>query len=382
MIRVLIAEDSRVFQKVLVSCLEKEPGIQIVGIVDNGIDAVRKCHLLRPDLVTMDIFMPKMNGLEATRKIMKECPTRIVIISSMINATNLRYAFEAMHAGAVEVIDKPQNMNGENFSQIRSKLTELLTQTMMAEPEKRFSWVGDTPWPMTEPSTPGQSNYEVVISRPTISPAPVDYLDDIEFENTVKDPDYRPQLLCIGGSTGAPAVISDILKHLPPSFNMPIIIAQHIVKGFVRGMANWLDSSMDLSVGIADDKERLTPGRAVLAPDGKHIGVSKWGAVKLSSREEPDVHVPSVDALFKSVASAYGGQAIGIILSGMGRDGVDGLLQMRESEIFIEGGDPSTFAISSDGMVYFGTDHETDPIMVYNLSDGSYDVYYKGILPA
>ena len=181
MIRVLIAEDSQVFQRVLIACLEKEPGIQIVGVVDNGLDAVKQCHLLKPDLVTMDIFMPKMNGLEATRKIMKECPTRIVIISSMINATNLRYSFEAMHAGAVEVIDKPQNMNGDSFDRIKAKLIGLLTQMMAAEPEKRFSWVGETPWPTIEPriSRPCNIDIDIVIRQPSVTPSKKAFLDDI-----------------------------------------------------------------------------------------------------------------------------------------------------------------------------------------------------------
>ncbi len=365
MIKVLIAEDSVVFQKVLLSFLSKDDNIKVVGVVDNGMDAIEQCKQLKPDLITMDIFMPTLNGLEATRRIMAECPTRIVIISSMIDAKNLQYSLEAIQAGAVEVIAKPQDMISGNYDLVREKLIRVLRQTMNAQPLKRFSWLVSHPWdspkPMMVPSVP-----EPVVQWPTKKPLESSNLSS-SFSRNVKSADgttsrnkifetstgkasekddnepivvkWRPQpiphgfvphVICIGGSTGAPAVISDVLRCLPADFKLPILIAQHIVKGFVQGMADWLNSIVSLNVGIAKDGQRPGRGQVLFAPDDAHLSVNN-GHIKLQPRSPNDLYVPSVDRLFKSVAKDYGPFSLGIVLSGMGRDGAEGLLEMRRT---------------------------------------------------
>jgi two-component system, chemotaxis family, protein-glutamate methylesterase/glutaminase len=364
MIKVLIAEDSMVFQKVLVSFLKKESNIEIIGIVDNGFEAVEQCKLLKPDLITMDIFMPKMNGLEATRRIMAECPTRIVIISSMIDAKNLQYSLEAIQAGAVEVIAKPQDMITGNYDAVQDKLVKVLRQTMAAEPMKRFSWLVSRPWEISTPvmvtptedfskterrSSPpgGIGEYEIVDAKDLgegRGPSRPIGIGAEEREGRADGspivvrwrpqpiPDsFTPHIICIGGSTGAPAVISDVLRCLPGNFAVPILIAQHIVKGFVKGMADWLDSIVEISVKIAVDGEKPQSGKVLFAPDDNHLDISGKGRIKLSPRNRSDLYVPSVNRLFSAAANAYGAFGLGIVLSGMGRDGADGLLEMREA---------------------------------------------------
>lgn len=348
MIRVLIADDSQVFQRLISSCLEQDPDIEIVGIVDNGIDAVEQCRQLKPDLVTMDVFMPRMTGLEATRQIMKECPTRIVIISSMINATHMALSFEAMQAGAIDVIDKSRST-----IEVANRLSELLAQSMMARPERRLTWSPQSPstpppsvptW--TIPAEPPEDT-GLPGKRPSVPHTPKMLLESLAFDQAAAAMDYRPKLICIGGSTGAPAVVADLLRGLPATFHVPIVVAQHIVKGFVRGMAGWLNASVRLEVAVAEDDERLLPGRVLFAPADMHIGVTKKERVVLTPKTPGDLYVPSVNHLFHSVARAYRSRALGIILSGMGSDGADGLARMRENGAF-------TIAQSESSAVVYG----------------------------
>lgn len=335
MIRVLIVEDSAVFQKVLTSFLKDEGNIEIVGIVDNGLDAVRKCRELKPDLVTMDIFMPEMNGLEATRRIMAECPTRIVIISSMINATNLKYSFEAIQAGAIEVIEKPSDMMRGNYEKVREGLLAVLKRTMEADPIKRFSWLVENPWADSPPVFRPSLRHSVVLpflkseDMVPVNSIPVPTDIRIEFVPTEIPADFVPWVICIGGSTGAPAVISDLLRSLPADFRIPIVIAQHIVKGFVNGMAEWLDSMAALKVKIAENGERPAPGQVLFAPDNMHIGFADKRRIELTPGGTEDLYIPSINILFHSAARVYKNKALGIVLSGMGKDGAIGLLEMR-----------------------------------------------------
>ncbi len=344
MLRVLIADDSQVFQRLISNCLEQNPNIQVVGIVDNGIDAVNQCKRLKPDLVTMDVFMPKMTGLEATRQIMKECPTRIVIISSMINATHMALSFEAMQAGAIDVIDKSRSA-----LEVANQLSKLLEKSMMVRPERRLTWGPHSPSTASprapEPNPPEAQTAPV--KRPSIPHTPKMLLDSLAFDNATAAQDYRPKLICIGGSTGAPAVVAELLKGLPASFHIPIVVAQHIVKGFVRGMAGWLNATVKLAVAVAEDGEPLCPGRVLFAPADMHIGVTKKERVTLTPKSENDLYIPSVNHLFDSASNNYRSRALGIILSGMGSDGSEGMGKMRENGAF-------TIAQSETSSVVYG----------------------------
>lgn len=328
MIRVLIADDSQVFQRIIVSCIEQEPGIEIVGIVDNGEDAVEKCRTLKPDLVTMDIFMPGITGLEATRRIMKECPTRIVIISSMISSKNIKHTFEAMKAGAVEVIDKPQDMLKSNYSNVQQQLVKIIKRIMEAQPTKRLTWLSEgmeTPAPKAPRVKPAPVDIDA--ERDTL----VDKTLDWEWEARDIEEKFIPSVIAIGGSTGAPAVIADILTHLPEQFYVPILIAQHIVRGFAKGMSEWLNAGVGMEVKLAEHNAVVKHGQVLFAPDDMHLGITNGMRVKLKKRVPGDLYVPSVNHLFSAVSKSFGPQALGIILSGMGKDGAQGLLDMRKA---------------------------------------------------
>jgi len=304
--------------------LEDEAGIEIVGIADDGVDAVEKACSLQPDLVTMDIFMPEMDGLEATRRIMERCPTRIVIVSSMVNARDQRYSFKAMQAGAIEVIGKPQGLASTRYDEVKAGLVRSIEKIMRAVPSRRFSWVADLPARAADQALRSQPVERA--HPPSFAPRQVAPLSIVD----VAIPEYRPTVVCIGGSTGAPAVISDILSGLPEGFPIPIVVAQHIVKGFAVGMATWLDATVRLDVHVAGLGEKLRKGTVVLAPDDRHLVFKKPGEVAIIRKRDKDLYAPSVNRLFSSAAQVYGASAMGMILTGMGHDGSPGLAEMRQ----------------------------------------------------
>ncbi len=336
MIRVLIAEDSPVVQRVLVALFtKKELGIEVVGVANNGAEAVAMCRTLKPDLVTMDLFMPEMDGLEATKRIMDECPTRIVIVSSMVNANDMQTSFEAMHCGAVEVIEKPHGALSGNYDVVQKKLGQIVEQMMEASPENRFSWLEDN----SQTTTGGNSGrpmkrsraMEEQVFRPSIAPEALKSVPGAYTLGDIVPVDFVPEVICIGGSTGAPAVLCDVLGHLPRSFPIPIVVAQHISKGFGRGMVQWLDSTISLDVIVAKNAGLICPGCVLVAPDDSHLEFGSKTKVKLVKPSIKDHYVPSVNHLFNSAAKVFGRQSLGIILSGMGRDGAKGLLRMRKA---------------------------------------------------
>ena len=316
MIRVLIADDSPVIQRTLVSILGNEPGITVVGVAGNGAEAVRMCSELRPDLVTMDIFMPEMNGLDATREIMKRSPTRIVIISSMANAADQRLSFEAIDAGAVEVIEKPHGVMRGDYSGVKARLVERLKKMMVSVPERRFP--GQSPGVVPPARRASSAKQAPVVTR--TSPA----------DRTEIPKNFAPFVVCFGGSTGATPVLADVLRNLPAAYPVPVVITQHIARGFVGGMAGWLSQNIAMKVRVAEPGDRLEPGRVLIAPDNEHLVVSSGGFVTTVEPVPSDRHVPSIDRLLFSVADVFRSRSLGFILSGMGRDGCKGLLKMRE----------------------------------------------------
>lgn len=312
--RVLVAEDSYVVQRTLLKLLEGEPGIEVVGVATNGSEAVAMCRELEPDLVTMDIFMPEMDGVEATRQIMEQCPTRIVIISSMVGSDNVRMSFEAMRAGAIEVIEKPHGVLSGNYAEVRQGLIRVIRKLADARPVGNVSLI--PPPPDTDPP----------VAPTTDGREPTSILRRGGFP-----PDYAPQLICIGGSTGAPAVLVEILAMLPADYPIPIVVAQHIAVGFASGMVDWLDAAVPLRVKLAEHREHIRPGTVLVGPDDRHIDISPGGRVKLYEPTDRGKHVPSISRFFMTAAAAMGPDVLGVILSGMGSDGSQGLFALRQA---------------------------------------------------
>jgi len=302
MIRVLVVDDSPTMRQVIRAVLESDSELKVVGEAYNGINAVALCEKLQPDIITMDIRMPEMNGFEAIRTIMAESPRPIVVLTSTRSDIELGTSFNAIDAGALMVCGKPRGLPGEDPAADR-----LIQQIkIMAEVK-----VVRRRWHLTEKKT--QSSLEKTVEANSIATRPL-----------------TPRLIAIGTSTGGPPALQMILKEFTASLPVPVVIVQHISSGFVEGLAHWLDGTTPLRVKVAEICEVLEAGTVYLAPEDQHLMVTKHGRVRLRASPEVDGHRPSATVLFESVAESYGPNAVGILLTGMGRDGAQGLKTLRE----------------------------------------------------
>jgi two-component system, chemotaxis family, protein-glutamate methylesterase/glutaminase len=313
-IKVLIVEDSATSQVLLTNILSSDPNIQVMGAVNGGRAALDFVGKHKPDLITMDLHMPGMDGLEVTRRIMEIRPVPIIIVSSSWHKDNKASMFDYMGAGAVAALEKPQRVGDKDFQQLCAHLIQ--TVKLMAEikvvrrmPSKTFKRPG-------EPDAP------------------------------VGDKTASIKLIAIGASTGGPPVLRTILSGFPKGFNVPIVIVQHIAQGFLPGLATWLNESCHLQVSIAEAGELLTGGRVYLAPDGMEMGITKRLRAYVTERKTPGL-CPSVSFLFESAAMNLGAEAIGVLLTGMGNDGAEELYMMRRKGAV-------TIAQSKETCVVFG----------------------------
>ncbi|MFL5271401.1 MAG: chemotaxis-specific protein-glutamate methyltransferase CheB [Anaeromyxobacteraceae bacterium] len=312
MIRIVIADDMSASLGLLEGVFRMEPGFEIVGKARDGQEALRLTRSLRPDLVTMDIEMPVMNGFDATLRIMTECPTPIVIVSGQ-DVGSVGFALNAMKAGALAIVPKPDAPGTPAFD---GQARHLLTMARAMAGVKLL--------PHPAPAHPGLPH-----------PAP---------QRT------RARVVAIAASTGGPPALSRILSELPGDFRAPLLVVQHIAEGFAEGLAQWLGASSRLLVKVAEEGEPLRPGTAYLAPDRRHLGV-RGDRVELSDGPPMEGFKPSGSHLFESVAKAFGPASLGLILTGMGRDGVSGLAALRAA-----GG--TVVAQDRDSSVIFGMNGE------------------------
>lgn len=317
MIRILVADDSATVREYLTFLLDQDPALQVVGTAQDGLDAVKQAERLKPDVIVMDVHMPRMNGYEATRLIMERVPTPIVMVSVSSTLYEATTAFEAIKAGALTVVEKPAGQ--DHSAQAEGTRRFLETVKLMAEVKVIRRW------PRRERSAP---------------PSPL----WAKADGTIR-------LIAVGGSTGAPQIIADILARLPRNLGAPILVVQHIAPGFTGGFAEWLTLGTRLAVKLAEPGEATQPGTVYLAPEGSQTGITKEGRIRLTREPAEDGFCPSASYLFQSVAEAYGRSAIGIILSGMGRDGATGLKRLREV-----GG--VTIAQDEESCVIFGMPQE------------------------
>ena len=307
MIRVLVAEDSPTARTLLVSMLESDPELRVVAEAKNGLEAVEMAERLRPDLITMDVQMPVMDGLTATQAIMSRIPTPIIVVSSQADLRQAELSLEATRAGALIVLPKPVGPTSPGFAAQRDQLVSMAKAMSKVIVVRRWSSTGART--VTPPSVPR------LTERPALR--------------------HRTQLVAIGASTGGPAALRDIFAVLPKDFSVPIVVAQHIAKGFVDALAHWLDGAGGLHVIVATDGEALRPGTVYVAPDDQHLGVGTalGGRLTIKLAQSPAIGSfrPSATHLFESVARAIGAGVTAVILTGMGDDGVRGLSAVRSA---------------------------------------------------
>ncbi|SET95155.1 chemotaxis-specific protein-glutamate methyltransferase CheB [Stigmatella erecta] len=295
-LRVVVAEDSPTARRLLVEILRADPGLEVVGEARDGLEAVELVHRLRPQLVTMDIQMPHMDGLEATRRIMTEVPTPVVVVSTLVER-DIQTSMSALRAGALAVLQKLVGPESPDFERESRHLRDTL-RAMSAVKVVRH-------WPQRA---------SVLPPRPAVAPGPRS----------------RPAVVAIATSTGGPAALHRIFSELPADFPLPILVVQHIALGFAEGMARWLDSVTPLKVKVAEDGEPLKPGTVYVAADDRHLGVTTDGRAQVSNAAPVGGFRPSGTFLFRATARAYGAASVALILTGMGQDGLDGLRELRQ----------------------------------------------------
>jgi two-component system, chemotaxis family, protein-glutamate methylesterase/glutaminase len=303
MIRVLVVEDSPSVCDFLVAALRRDPEIEVVATASSGEEAIEAVERNRPDIITMDVHMPKMNGLDATRRIMETHPTPIVIVSSVGDATSKANAFRAMEAGALAVLQTPF---GPGHPEHRRTMAELIqTVKLMSEVRVVKRW-SRTRTQETSPEVPSRET-----RLGATGPA-------------------HARIVAIGASTGGPPVIHTILSGLSKDFPVPIVVVQHMAAGFTQAFVEWLAQTLSIPIELAQQGEILSPGKVYIAPEGAQMGIASTGQIRLNLDEPENGLRPSVSYLFRSVAKVYGPSAVGILLTGMGKDGAAELRSMKE----------------------------------------------------
>ena len=296
--RVLIADDSATVRQFLQEMVDRDGQLTVVGLAADGLEAVAQTRSLMPDVVLMDIVMPVLDGYEATRRIMAECPVPIVITSSGLSEDRVQKTFLAIQAGAVAAVQKPAFSDlAQSDGRVRK-----LNRTLKLMSEVKIVTRHDLKQRQSEPGTP----------------VPIPGQEPIE-------------LIAVGASTGGPKVLHTIFSGLPSDFPIPIAVVQHISVGFLAGMVDWLNSAAPLRVQIARAGVSPKAGGIYFAPDENHMGVTRDGLFYFSREPAENGIRPSVSHLFRSVARNLGSRAVGILLTGMGRDGAAELDSMRRA---------------------------------------------------
>lgn len=294
LVRVVVIDDSPLSAEVLRSVIEEDPRLEVAAIGHDGLRAIELNRTLRPAVITMDVHMPRMNGLEAVERIMATSPTRILLVTE---DTAQGLPFEALRRGAMDLLRRPAARTAFGViagNELRQRIL-LLAQVPLVRPRSRVGFRPAPPSPRSNPLSPR---------------APL-------------------AVLGVAASSGGPAALAAFLSALGPGFPLPILIVQHLALGFVAGLATWLERVSGLRTRVATEGARLSPGEVLLSPDDAHLGLERHGQVRLDRGPPIDGHRPSATHLFSSLAKVYGDSAAAVVLTGMGRDGAAGVRNLR-----------------------------------------------------
>lgn len=306
-VRVLIVDDSALMRKMLGDILSSDPRIEVVGTARDGQDGLEKVAALLPDVVTLDVEMPRKDGLAALEELMKTRPMPVVMVSSLTQK-EAEVTLKALSLGCVDFVGKPSGSISTNIQAVGAELIAkvVAASTARVRPARR------------EPSAPA----------PAPSPRPP--------QNPMPRPAgtrMRREIVAVAASTGGPVALQQLLSGLPGNFPLPIVVTQHMPKGFTASFAKRLDSASALTVVEGFDGLELKPGLAVIAPGGRHLLVRRKGTATFCELSDvpPVLSVkPSANIMFLSVADEFGGNVLGVVLTGMGRDGADGALVLHD----------------------------------------------------
>lgn len=291
MVQVLVVEDSITTRRFLADLINRMPGLMVCGEASTGAEAIQLAHEMRPGVISMDLHMPGLDGVEATKQIMTTLPTPIVIVSSGVGQREVDIAMLAIEAGALAAIEKPTAIpQDEQKRQNYLRMLRLMAGVRVIRRHR----------------------------MPEISMPPL-----------AANPKALPEIVVIGASAGGPGAVAHILSRLPSDFPIPVVVVQHLGGEFVPGFANWLGRRCEIPVRVAMEGEYPNAGTVWIAPGNFHIQLNRTGQFVLNSDKGTARHQPSINYLFQSVADVYGSHALAVLLTGMGDDGADGMGVLR-----------------------------------------------------
>jgi two-component system, chemotaxis family, protein-glutamate methylesterase/glutaminase len=318
-VRLLVVDDSPSIRAVIRAMVEGDAGIRIVGEAGTGGEAVEMARALRPGVILMDVQMPEMDGIEATVRIMASAAVPIIAFSAFTWGGEAKASIEMLAAGALDVMAKPDLGGAGAVSDCSRVLRKKIRSASRVAVVRHLRRAVPMARGRGEPAGPS---------------------DGARFE-----------VLGIGASTGGPTALRELFSGLPADFPLSILVVQHITTGFTDGFVTWLRQHTPLDVRVANEGDRAVPGSILIAPEGRQLEALPGGAVRTTSRKPRGLHLPSVDTLLSSLASAYGRKCIGVLLTGMGADGAEGLLDIRRAGGF-------TLAQDEETCVVFGMPRE------------------------
>lgn len=299
-IRLLVVDDSALTIEIVRRMLAGVPEIELVGAARSGQEALELFSQLDPDVICTDYHMPGMDGIELTSAIMGAKPKPILIVSASVQPDQTENIFRMLEAGAVDILAKPEGGMSMDYGSMGRDFVEKIKVLSGVKVMRR------------------RALSQQVKVPPALLPQTAAFSE-------------ASSIVAIGSSTGGPQALERILRSLPKDFPLPIVCVQHITDGFISGLVGWLASTCKIGVTIARDGEEAKPGVAYFAPDDAHLEVNPHGRFELSPAPPVGGHRPSIDHTFSNVAKNYGASAVGVLLTGMGRDGAEGLLDIRRS---------------------------------------------------
>jgi two-component system, chemotaxis family, protein-glutamate methylesterase/glutaminase len=335
-VTVVVVDDSSVQRRFVRTVVDSDPGLRVVGEARNGRDAVALVERLRPQVVLMDLHLPVMNGIEAIERIMAVRPTPILVYSAFVDGDDRINATTALAAGAVDVMEKPgaggPGKLDEDAEALRRRLRLIGRVKVITHPRARLGGAG-AKLSTRRLGTSGDASATKVDPLRPITAA----LDGLKPRKT--------RVLAIGASTGGPQAVATLLSELPPDLETAVVVVQHMADGFIEGLASWLDGLCPLPVSVGASGRRLQPGTVTVAPSGLNLVVHKELRVTTEPPPRSQYHVPGIDVTFSSIADVVGADGVGVLLTGMGRDGADGLKRMRDRGAFTIAQDEATCAV-------------------------------------
>lgn len=356
-VRVLVVDDSVFFRHRISDILNKDPRLEVVGTAADGKEAVKQAKALQPDVITMDVEMPKLNGIDAVQRIMRECPTRVLMVSSLTQE-GAQVTLRALEAGAIDYLSKDMRAWLDKSPSLDHDLIGRIVAISRA-PKPQSHWLDSASRRTQSSSTastqssrffdssrplPGESSRASTrissagrtTTAPTrpVTPRPVDKSASSLHTSAAAVRAQMPKMckmVVIGSSTGGPAALQEILTQLPSNFRLPILLVQHMPKTFTSVFAERLNQQCQIEVKEAETGDMIRPGRALLAPGGSQMIIDAGNRVSVLPSDSRLTYQPSVDITYTSVAKHYRDRALAVILTGMGSDGTDGAKVLREA---------------------------------------------------